>query len=176
MTCYDQLTRRRPTDDVVMTEMKNCGDCHGRRRRPSLQDQYASEILQTPSLPCPTSLRPRLYRPPAAIAGSTTSTVRLPLYRINTDPTTLEKTLIRSDAKKVPANASLDLSLDKKGRTYVDIVWSCSRACLRATTRSQGRRSEYHSPATSTLDRRYGDQQAIYDEDQKWQEPVKAGC
>ena len=33
-----------------------------------------------------------------------------------------------------------------------------------------------HSPATSTLDEglRYGSQQAIYDEIQKWQEPVKA--
>lgn len=58
---------------------------------------------------------------------------------------------------------------------YVDIVWSCGRATPGDYTLS-GDAQGCHSPATSTLDEglRYGSQQAIYDEIQKWQEPVKA--
>lgn len=95
------------------------------------------------------------------------------LYRINTDPTA--QTLIRSDAKEGSDERLWTYALDKKGHAYVDIVWSCGRATPGDYTLS-GDAQGCHSPATSTLDEglRYGSQQAIYGEIQKWQEPVKA--
>ena len=121
-----------------------------------------------PNIPSPED-----FTGPDAVEQYYSAVRRSHLYRINTDPTA--QTLIRSDAKEGSGERLWTYALDKKGHAYVDIVWSCGRAAPGDYTLS-GDGQGCHSPATSTLDEglRYGSQQAIYDEIQKWQEPVKA--
>ena len=175
VTCHDQQRVGGPDwmTSVTAPEMKkNCGDCHETQKavfaKTDTHQKITCVACHMPNIPSPED-----FTGPDAVEQYYSAVRRSHLYRINTDPTA--QTLIRSDAKEGSGERLWTYALDKKGHAYVDIVWSCGRATPGDYTLS-GDAQGCHSPATSTLDEglRYGSQQAIYDEIQKWQEPVKA--
>ena len=175
VTCHDQQRVGGPDwmTSVTAPEMKkNCGDCHETQKavfaKTDTHQKITCVACHMPNIPSPED-----FTGPDAVEQYYSAVRRSHLYRINTDPTA--QTLIRSDAKEGSGERLWTYALDKKGHAYVDIVWSCGRAAPGDYTLS-GDGQGCHSPATSTLDEglRYGTQQAIYDEIQKWQEPVKA--
>ncbi|WP_411354165.1 hypothetical protein [Sutterella wadsworthensis] len=175
MTCHDQQRVGGPDwmTSVTAPEMKKeCGDCHETQKavfaKTDTHQKITCVACHMPNIPSPED-----FTGPDAVEQYYSAVRRSHLYRINTDPTA--QTLIRSDAKEGSGERLWTYALDKKGHAYVDIVWSCGRAAPGDYTLS-GDGQGCHSPATSTLDEglRYGSQQAIYDEIQKWQEPVKA--
>lgn len=175
VTCHDQQRVGGPDwmTSVTAPEMKKeCGDCHETQKavfaKTDTHQKITCVACHMPNIPSPED-----FTGPDAVEQYYSAVRRSHLYRINTDPTA--QTLIRSDAKEGSGERLWTYALDKKGHAYVDIVWSCGRAAPGDYTLS-GDGQGCHSPATSTLDEglRYGTQQAIYDEIQKWQEPVKA--
>lgn len=175
VTCHDQQRVGGPDwmTSVTAPEMKKeCGDCHETQKavftKTDTHQKITCVACHMPNIPSPED-----FTGPDAVEQYYSAVRRSHLYRINTDPTA--QTLIRSDAKEGSDERLWTYALDKKGHAYVDIVWSCGRATPGDYTLS-GDAQGCHSPATSTLDEglRYGSQQAIYDEIQKWLEPVKA--
>ena len=170
VTCHDQQRVGGPDwmTSVTAPEMKkNCGDCHETQKavfaKTDTHQKITCVACHMPNIPSPED-----FTGPDAVEQYYSAVRRSHLYRINTDPTA--QTLIRSDAKEGSDERLWTYALDKKGHAYVDIVWSCGRATPGDYTLS-GDAQGCHSPATSTLDEglRYGSQQAIYDEIQKWQ-------
>ena len=174
-TCHDQQKVGRPDWMVPVTApamKKQCGDCHDVQKKVVAKTDSHKKIAcvacHMPNIPSPED-----FQGPDGVTQYYNAVRRAHVYRINVDPSasTFVRNLNAREGERL-----WSYSLDKKGRAYVDVVWSCGRAAPGDYTLS-GDGQGCHSPATSTLDEglRYADQAAIIAEVEKWQNPVKDG-
>lgn len=165
ITCHDQQRQGGPDWMTAVTNpamKKECGDCHKTQAwvvsKAASHRDYGCVACHMPNA------APGLKN---AQDDSMQATRRLHTYRINVSPTasTWEK----------DKDGSWKLARNDEGHAYVDLMVSCARGIPGDYTVGEGRGC--HSKSTSQLDEGliYQNQNEVYGEVLKWQQPVKEG-
>lgn len=177
-SCHNEKESSGPAWMAAVTKpaiKKACGDCHTVQKSVFAKTDTHAKIdcvaCHMPNMPSPEA-----YRGEEGIRQAYEAVRRAHLYKIEVDPQASSYVTVDEKQPDGSVKKVVKLAENKKGRGYVDIMWSCARATPGDYT-IYGEAQGCHSKTTSKLDEGlvYKDQSAVYHEIVKYQTPVKDG-
>lgn len=177
-SCHNEKESSGPAWMAAVTKpalKAKCGDCHTVQKSVFAKTDTHAKIdcvaCHMPNMPSPEA-----YRGEEGIRQAYEAVRRAHLYKIEVDPKASSYVTVDEKQPDGSVRKVVKLAENKKGRGYVDIMWSCARATPGDYT-IYGEAQGCHGKASSKLDEGlvYRDQSAVYAEIVRYQQTVKEG-